>query len=58
LSAPAAGGARQTGEVLTSRTVRDLSAGSGLIFDDLGAHQLEGLTEDTTIYRVRSAASK
>ena len=32
------------GEVLTSRTVRDLSAGSDLRFDSLGPHQLERAT--------------
>ena len=30
------------GEVLTSRTVRDLSAGSGLVFEDLGAAPPQG----------------
>jgi pimeloyl-ACP methyl ester carboxylesterase/class 3 adenylate cyclase len=40
------------GEVLASRTVRDLSAGSGLLFEDLGAHQLKGLPEATNIFRV------
>jgi pimeloyl-ACP methyl ester carboxylesterase/class 3 adenylate cyclase len=40
------------GEVLASRTVRDLSAGSGLVFEDLGARQLKGLPEDTNIFRV------
>jgi class 3 adenylate cyclase len=39
-------------EVLTSRTVRDLSAGSGLRFESLGAHRLKGLPEDTEIFRV------
>lgn len=43
------------GEVLTSRTVRDLSAGSGLVFEDLGAHRLKGLPEDTNVFRVRVA---
>ena len=42
------------GEVLASRTVRDLSAGSGLVFDDLGSHRLKGLDEDTNVYRVRA----
>lgn len=41
-----------TGEVLTSRTVRDLSAGSGLRFESLGAHRLKGLPEDTEVFRV------
>jgi class 3 adenylate cyclase len=40
------------GEVLTSRTVRDLSAGSGLRFESLGAHRLKGLAEDTEVFRV------
>ena len=30
------------GEVLASRTVRELSVGSGLVFDDLGAQRLKG----------------
>jgi class 3 adenylate cyclase len=40
------------GEVLTSRTVRDLSAGSGLHFHSLGAHRLKGLPEEVDVYRV------
>jgi class 3 adenylate cyclase/pimeloyl-ACP methyl ester carboxylesterase len=39
-------------EVLASRTVRDLSAGSGLIFESLGPQQLKGLPEALEIYRV------
>jgi class 3 adenylate cyclase len=39
-------------EVLTSRTVGDLSAGSGLVFEDLGARQLKGLPEHTNVVRV------
>ena len=42
------------GEVLASRTVRDLSAGSSLKFESLGAHRLKGLSEDTDLYRVRA----
>jgi hypothetical protein len=37
-------------EVLTSRTVRDLSAGSGLRFESLGAHRLKGLPEETEVF--------
>ena len=33
-------------EVLTTRTVRDLSAGSGLRFESLGLRQLKGLAEE------------
>ena len=40
------------GEVLASRTVRDLSAGSGLRFESLGAQHLKGLPEDTEVFRV------
>ena len=43
------------GEVLTSRTVRDLSVGSGLVFEDMGAHRLKGLPEDTEVFRVKVA---
>jgi class 3 adenylate cyclase len=39
------------GEVLTSRTVRDLSAGSGLAFESLGPHQLKGIPEQIEICR-------
>ena len=40
------------GEVLTSRTVRDLSVGSGLRFESLGPQRLKGLPEDVDVYRV------
>jgi len=40
------------GEVLTSRTVRDLSAGSGLIFESLGSRPLKGIAEETELFRV------
>ena len=43
------------GEVLASRTVRDLSAGSGLVFEDLGLFRLKGLPEDTAVYRVQAS---
>lgn len=39
-------------EVLTSRTVRDLSAGSGLRFHSLGPRRLKGMPEDTEVFRV------
>lgn len=39
-------------EVLVSRTVKDLTAGSGLSFDDRGEHQLKGLDESWGVYRV------
>jgi pimeloyl-ACP methyl ester carboxylesterase/class 3 adenylate cyclase len=39
-------------EVLVSRTIRDLSAGSGLRFDDRGTHALKGVPEAWQLYRV------
>jgi len=38
------------GEVLVSRTVRDLTAGSGLQFEDHGTHTLKGIPEDWELY--------
>jgi class 3 adenylate cyclase len=40
------------GQVLTSRTVRDLSVGSSLVFECLGGHRLTGLPEDIEIFCV------
>jgi class 3 adenylate cyclase len=40
------------GEVLTRRTVRDLSAGSSLQFKSLGAHRFKGMPEDTEVFQV------
>ena len=46
------------GEVLASRTVKDLVAGSGIEFADHGVHELKGIPEPWQVYRVvwRSAA--
>ncbi|HEY8312195.1 MAG TPA: adenylate/guanylate cyclase domain-containing protein, partial [Gemmatimonadaceae bacterium] len=41
------------GEVLVSRTVRDLVVGSGLDFEDRGAHELKGIPENWQIYAAR-----
>jgi class 3 adenylate cyclase len=46
------GGLAGAGEVLTSRTVRDLSTGSGLVFESLGPQRLKGLPEDIDVFRV------
>jgi class 3 adenylate cyclase len=46
------GGLAGAGDVLTSRTVRDLSTGSGLVFENLGPQRLKGLPEDIDVYRV------
>jgi class 3 adenylate cyclase len=40
------------GEVWTSSTVRDLVAGSGLVFDDRGVHELKGVPESWQLYAV------
>lgn len=39
-------------EVLVSSTVKDLTAGSGLIFEDAGEHELKGIPEPWRLYRV------
>jgi class 3 adenylate cyclase len=39
-------------EVLVSSTVKDLVAGSGLIFWDAGEHELKGVPERWHLYRV------
>jgi pimeloyl-ACP methyl ester carboxylesterase/class 3 adenylate cyclase len=46
------GSMAQADEVLVSRTVRDLSAGSALRFDSLGPQLLKGLAEETEVFRV------
>ena len=40
------------GDVLVSRTVKDLTAGSGFLFDDRGEHELKGIPERWQLYRV------
>ena len=40
------------GDVIVSRTVKDLVAGSGLEFEDLGTRALKGLAEGWQVYRV------
>ncbi len=44
----------QASEVLVSRTVRDLTAGSGLMFEDAGEHELKGVPDRWHLYRVVS----
>ena len=44
------------GEVLISRTVKDLVAGSGIKFDDAGEHSLKGIEEKWRLYKVRDVA--
>jgi len=47
--------ADQAGEVLVSRTVTDLVAGSGLEFTNRGVHRLKGVPGDWQLFAARSA---
>jgi pimeloyl-ACP methyl ester carboxylesterase len=38
------------GEVLVSQTVKDLVSGSGLVFEDRGAHELKGVPGEWRVY--------
>jgi class 3 adenylate cyclase len=42
-------------EILVSQTVRDLVAGSGLVFEDAGEHELKGVPDRWRLYRVAGA---
>jgi class 3 adenylate cyclase/pimeloyl-ACP methyl ester carboxylesterase len=44
------------GEVLVSGTVKDLVAGSGIAFDDRGAHELKGIPGDWRLFAVAPAS--
>lgn len=44
----------EPGQPLVSGTVRDLVAGSGLVFEDRGVHAVRGLPEDLRLYAVSS----
>jgi class 3 adenylate cyclase len=44
----------EKGEVLVSSTVKDLVAGSGIEFDDRGAHVLKGVPGEWRVFSVRS----
>lgn len=39
-------------EVMVSRTVKDLTAGSGFTFEDAGEHELKGAPDRWQLYRV------
>jgi pimeloyl-ACP methyl ester carboxylesterase len=45
-------GSAQPGEVLVSSTVKDLTAGSGLEFEDRGLHALKGVPEEWRLFAV------
>jgi class 3 adenylate cyclase len=42
------------GSIVASRTVKDLVAGSGITFEDLGDHNLKGVSDQWHLYRVVS----
>jgi class 3 adenylate cyclase len=42
--------AADPGQVWVTRTVRDLVAGSGLVFEPLGTHEFKGVTEPWELY--------
>jgi hypothetical protein len=43
--------------VLVSSTVKDLTAGSGLVFEDAGEHELKGVPDGWRLYRVLSESA-
>jgi class 3 adenylate cyclase len=47
-------GTARGGEVLVSRTVKDLVSGSGIVFADRGEHALKGVPESWQLYAVES----
>ena len=42
------------GEVLVSRTVKDLVVGSGLVFRDHGTHVLKGVPDEWQVFAVEA----
>ena len=42
----------RSSEVLVSSTVKDLVAGSGLVFEDAGEHELKGVPDRWHLYKV------
>ena len=45
----------EAGGIVVSRTVKDLAFGSGIIFEDIGEHQLKGVPEPWALYEVTGA---
>jgi class 3 adenylate cyclase len=39
-------------DIVVSRTIKDIVAGSGITFEDFGIHVLKGVPEDWQLYRV------
>jgi class 3 adenylate cyclase len=44
-------------EILVSQTVKDLTAGSGLAFEDAGDHELKGVPDRWRLYRLASESA-
>jgi class 3 adenylate cyclase len=44
----------RAGEILVSSTLKDLTAGSGLQFEDAAEHELKGVPDRGHLYRVLS----
>jgi class 3 adenylate cyclase len=49
-------GLAKPGEVLVSNTVKDLVAGSGIRFEECGAHTLKGVPGEWRLFAVAPAA--
>jgi DNA-binding NarL/FixJ family response regulator len=49
--------AAEPGDVVTSSTVKDLVAGSGISFDDRGEHDLRGVPDRWRLFAVRGGAT-
>jgi class 3 adenylate cyclase len=47
-------GVAESAQVFVSSTVRDLTAGSGLAFEDAGTHELKGVPEPRRLFRLAS----
>jgi class 3 adenylate cyclase len=47
-------GMAMPGEVLVSSTVKDLVVGSGIVFEDRGAHALVGVPGDWRLFAIAS----
>jgi class 3 adenylate cyclase len=45
-------GAAGAGELLVSSTVRDLTAGAGLTYEDRGVHALKGVPDQRRLFAV------
>jgi class 3 adenylate cyclase len=45
-------GMARAGDVLASQTVKDVAAGTGVVFEDAGEHELRGIPDRWHLYRV------